>query len=146
MTISGNCPVFLCLFIDLSGHVHWTVRWTNCPVGKWARKGPDNDRKMTGKWQKNSPENLDSGNGVVQSCPAGLRLDNVGECKALNQSLWCQITPERSKSSQMHQNMHQEQYLHKWTQTETDTQWHSCRKRLMIPRNDMRSTIENYWE
>ena len=26
---------------------------------------------------------MDSGNGVVQSCPAGVRPDNMGECKAL---------------------------------------------------------------
>ena len=38
---------------------------------------------MTREWGKNSIENLDSGNIVVPSCPAGLQLEDVGECKDL---------------------------------------------------------------
>ena len=50
MTISGNCPVFLCLFIDLSGHVHWTVR-PESPVDKLS--GWKMSRKRTGQWPEN---------------------------------------------------------------------------------------------
>ena len=91
MTISSNCPAFLCLFIDLSGHVHWTVR-PKSPVDKLS--GRKMSQKRTGKWPENDRKIHQKIWILGMVLSSHVRPDNMGECKALNKGKVRQMQQE----------------------------------------------------